>query len=71
MKVLSVQPKDLYVTFEMSLKETLMIQTALGLAKIDFDGTNKEHSEAVHFLTEGFCPVINKLITDLRETYDT
>ncbi|MHA2202033.1 MAG: hypothetical protein ACXABN_19380 [Candidatus Thorarchaeota archaeon] len=67
LNILSIAPKDIYVTMEMSLADLRMIIRALDLSSIDYDGESRpEDKIAVMFLTKEFYPSIKEVITDLE-----
>lgn len=52
MKVVDVAPKDIYITIELSLKETRDLLKSLDKVKIDYNGQKEpEMIEATHTLT--------------------
>ena len=52
MKVVDVAPKDIYITIELSLKETRNLLKALDKVKIDYNGQKEpEMVEAAQTLT--------------------
>jgi hypothetical protein len=49
-RIVDVQPKDIYVTMEFPIRELDLLKTALALAKIDYDGKDKEQAEAADYV---------------------
>ena len=70
MKVLTVAPKDIYVTIEIGLKNLKQIITALDHAKIEYDSkANPDAALAVIYLTKEFYPGIKEVVTDLEKEF--
>lgn len=53
-KVLTVMPKDIYVTIEFSINELDELKTGLALAKIDYDGKDPEQAKAASRVTDTY-----------------
>ena len=62
MKILSIEPRDIYVTFELSVSEIDKLLIGLGLAKIDYNGENKKEVEAAQYIEKKFFPELNKVM---------
>jgi len=55
MRILDVEPKDIHVTFDMSINEINLVLDALEVAELNFDGDEKpELKKAAIFLTDVF-----------------
>lgn len=65
-EVIQVRPKGIYITFEMSLEEVTKLRDGLSRAKLFFSGSVPEEVEAARYVTEDFCPFLNKLVGDLK-----
>ena len=65
MKIISIMPKDVHVTFEISLTDLLKLKKALSLSKIEYDSTVPEENEAVIYFTNGFHPAIERVLKEL------
>lgn len=67
MKIVSVYPKDVYVTFEMSIKQAGMILDALELAEIKYDPKdNPKILEAVEYLKTDFFKTLNEVVDEVK-----
>ncbi len=62
MKVLEIYPKDVHVVFEISMINLELLEKALSLCKIDYDGRNPDEVKAVNYLTKSFVPVIDEIM---------
>ena len=72
MKIISVAPKDVYVTLEIGLHDIEKLLKALDHAEINYDhkSTLKEDiqiGEAANYLINEFYPVLKEVIEDLVE----
>jgi len=70
MNILRVAPKDIYVTFEISLKSLRQVVRGLELAELNYDGQeNPDDKMAAIFLTKEFYPSIKEVVVDLDKEY--
>lgn len=68
MKVLSVEPKDIYVTFEIGLDEIEKILIALNRTEIKYDGKKEpEVAEAAKYLNETFFTELDKVFETIKK----
>ena len=66
MKIIKIEPKDIYVTFEIGLENLKKLAIALSLSEIKYQGTEEKDKEAVIYLTNTFFPTISKVLEDLE-----
>lgn len=63
MRVVNVEHRDIHVTMDFSLNEIAMLRDALSVANINYNSEeNPELVKAVQFLTNGFYPILDKLV---------
>lgn len=68
MKILSVESRDIYVTFELSISKIEKLLIALGRSKIEYDGKEEpEVGEAVKYLREEFFVELDKVFESIKE----
>ena len=66
MKIVKIEPKDIYVTIEMSLSDIERVITALDHAEINFDHAKDiKASEASNYLCNTFYPNLKEVVEDL------
>ena len=70
MKVIKIEPKDIWVSIDFSLKELEKIVKALDHAEINYDhkSSSKEDAqikEAAQYLVDEFYPAIKEVVEDL------
>jgi len=67
MIILNVEPKDIHVTLDMSVKEINMVLDAMEHAEIKFPGDEQpELKEAAQFVTDVFFKTLSELSADLK-----
>jgi len=66
MKILSIEPKDIYVTFELSVAEIEKLLIGLGLTKIEYDGKNEEEKEAALYIEKTFFPELERIMKEIK-----
>jgi len=68
MRIVNVEPKDIYVTIEMSMKEVNMLLDALDNAEINIKkDTAPELETAINFLVDVFFKNLSKLSDEVKE----
>lgn len=68
MKILSIEPKDIYVTIELGLHQIKKILIALDRAEIKYDSKEEpEVGEAVKYLREEFFVELDKVFENIKE----
>jgi len=67
MKVVDIQPRDIFVLMEFSLKELCQLDFVLDNMTVEYDRTQEGQMDAALFLTERFAPAIKELIGQVRE----
>lgn len=68
MKILSVEPRDIYVLFELSFSEIEKILIALERAEIKYDGKeDPQIEEAAKYLNENFFVELDKVYESIKE----
>lgn len=66
MKVLKIEPRDIYITFEMSIAQAIMLRKSLCMIDpIDLADTTDKEKQAVNYLTKDFYPALDKTIKDV------
>jgi len=65
MRVVNIEPKDIHVTFEMSVKEINMTLDALENAEIKFDGDEPKAVDSTEFLKNTFFKLLNEVSNDI------
>ena len=73
MKIIKIEPKDIYVTLEMSLKDIEKIIKALDHTEIKYDHKSllKEDvqvGEAANYLINEFYPTLKEVVEDLVDS---
>ena len=67
MRIINVEPKDIHVTMDMSIREVNLVLDALEHAEIKFPGDDKpELKEAAKFLSDEFFKTLSGLSADLK-----
>ena len=67
MKILSVEPRDIYITVDLSFRELEMILNFLDNCEVKYDGEDKDLKESITFTKEQFFTLLNKLYEDLKK----
>ena len=68
MKVLKIEPKDVYVTFEIALDDLKKVVSALQVTEVNMDSKNDPESViAAHYLIKEFFPVMAEVVHDLEK----
>jgi hypothetical protein len=66
MRIVDVAPKDIYVTFEMSIREINMVLDALEHSKVIFDSEEEpELVESSNFLKNTFFKELDHISNDI------
>ena len=67
MKILNIEPKDIHVTFDMSIKEIDLVLDALEHAEVNFSGDEKpELSKAATFLKDVFFKNLDSVSEEVK-----
>ncbi len=66
LNVIDIFPKDITAIIEISAKELDQLDLILSLSTLNYDSDEKDHTEAVEFVTEKFIPFIQKLLEDTK-----
>ena len=67
MRILNVEPKDIHVTMDMSIREVNLVLDALEHAEIKFPGDDKpELKEAARFLSDEFFKILSDLSKEIK-----
>ena len=64
-KILNVAPKDIHVEMEFPIRELDLLKTGLSLAKIDYDGKDKEQAEAADYVKE-FWKFLDEFLSEVK-----
>ena len=68
MKIVKIEPKDVWITIDLSLSELKKILSALDHAEIKYDHKKDiKISEAATYLINDFYPAIKEVVDDLEE----
>ena len=68
MKILNVVPKDLHVTFEISLIKLKMLSLFLERSKVEYNSeTEPEMAEAVKYIAEGLYPNLADFLDEMEK----
>lgn len=68
MKIIKIEPKDIYVTLEISLKNIEKIIKALDHTEINYDHKKDiQVGEAANYLINEFYPTLKEVVEDLVE----
>ena len=68
MKIVKIEPKDIWVTIDLSLSELKKILSALDHAEINYDHKKDiKINEAATYLIKEFYPTIKEVVDDLEE----
>lgn len=51
-RIIDIQPKDIYVLFEMSIMELKKLHKAMEMSNVNYDGTKSEEAEAAEYFNE-------------------
>jgi hypothetical protein len=66
-KVIKIEPKDVYVTFEIGFDDLKKVVSALQVAEVNMDSKNDPESViAAHYLIKEFFPVMAEVVHDLE-----
>lgn len=66
MKVIKVEPKDIYITFEISLVDAKKILKAVeAAAPLNYDGSDAEVSEAMSYFESGFYEALQHVVMEV------
>jgi len=63
MQILNIEPKDIHVTIDLSIREVKMLLKALDKVKIDYDG--KKEPDMVE--ASGFLKLFFKFLSEVEE----
>jgi len=67
MRIINVEPKDIHVTFDMSLREVNLVLDALEHSEIKFPGDEKpELKDAARFLSDEFFKILSELANEME-----
>ena len=66
MKVLNVQPKDIYITFEISLKDADRLLAGLGNSELKFNPTKPDEVAAKETI-EKFFEMLDEVVEGLKK----
>lgn len=66
MKIIAIQPKDIHITFEISLEDAERLIRILRLAKVEYDGNDPEQVKAADYLENKFCKTLHHVVEDLK-----
>ena len=67
-KVVKVEPKDFYVTFEIRLDNLKKVVSALQVAEINMDSKDDPESViAAHYLIKEFFPVLAEVVDEVEK----
>lgn len=66
LSVIDIFPKDITAVIEISVKELDQLDLVFSLATLNYDNDEKEHMEAIEFVTKKFIPFIQKLLEDTK-----
>lgn len=67
MKVIKIEPKDVYITFEIGLDDLKKVVRALELTQVNTDSKNDPESVICgHYLTKEFFPILAEVVDDLE-----
>ena len=67
MQILNVEPKDIHITLDLSIKETRMILDVLDHAKVEFNGTEEPGMiEAYDFVKDRFLKQLDQVVQDVE-----
>lgn len=67
MKIVKIESKDIYVTFEISLENLKKLKKSVDMAEIKYDGRDKNEFDAQNYLITEFYPAIKEVIEDLEK----
>ena len=65
-KVINVEPKDIFVTFEMSLEAIEMVLKALDHTVIEIDTKDEKLVAASEFLKDGFFKTLYGIVKEVK-----
>ena len=65
-KVINIAPKDIFITFEMSLKDTEKVLDALSHAIIEIDMKDKKLVAANKFLKNDFFKTLDGIVKEVK-----
>lgn len=66
-----VYVENVRVSIDISGEAILMLQRAMSLCNIDYDGSDEDQKEAVDFFTKEFFPYVNQLAQQLEQESGT
>ena len=67
MKILNIEPKDIHVTFDMSIKEIDLVLDALEHAEVNFSGDKEPAlTEAATFLKDVFFKNLDSVSEEVK-----
>ena len=66
MKIIKIEPKDIYVTFEISFENLIKLKRVIDMAEIRYDGKDEKEVGAQNYLISEFYPAIREVIEDLE-----
>jgi hypothetical protein len=70
MKVLNIIPEKLHITFSIDSDELNLLDRALSMCKIEFNGDNPEDVKSKDFFVNDFSKGITELTKELLEQRD-
>ena len=66
MRLLQIEAKEINIIFEEKFSNLEKLVLALDMAKIEYDGTTSEETEAANYLTKEFYPFIKEIIEKIK-----
>ena len=68
MKIISIESRDIHVTFELSITQIEKLLLALGHSKIEYDSKeDPEVEKAVEYLKEDFFVKLDKIVDEIHK----
>ena len=67
MRIIKVAPKDIYVTFEMSLEEVGYVLFFLERTAVKFNSKKEEEQKAIDFVTGEFFKTLGAVEEDCKD----
>ena len=68
MKILNVEPKDIHVTFDMSINEIELVLDALDHSEVKFDGDDEPNlAKAATFLKDVFFKNLDAISNEVKK----
>lgn len=69
MELLGIQPRDVYALCEFSRTDLKLLERALNLVEVDYDGSIPEEKKAVDYFVNKFHPQIVKILETIEAEY--